>query len=308
FLISDRWDIGNGGRLGALLSIAHSSRESREEGASTVRWAAGGFADANNFSGVPTATLNAAFRPRLPRFDIYEHEQDRLGITGALQWSPSRNTDVTLSALYSNFEGTREETFLQSNLTIGVGGIDIQDAVVEGNSIVYAELDDVVIRSELRRDELETQFSQITLDLEHQFSDRLSGRFMAGVSESDHKNPVQTTLLFRAGGPGGLVDGYSYDFTNPTSPTFGFGFDLTNPANWGLEEIRMRPQTTYNAYTTFGGELEFDLNEVFTLSGGFNWRNYEFETTERRRWNGVANSTANIEGTIPGFAAGTPIA
>src|SRR5690606_28472756 len=126
FLISDRWDIGNGGRLGALLSIAHSSRESREEGASPVRWAAGGFADANNFSGVPTATLNAAFRPRLPRFDIYEHEQDRLGITGALQWSPSRNTDVTLSALYSNFEGTREETFLQSNLTIGVGGIDIQ--------------------------------------------------------------------------------------------------------------------------------------------------------------------------------------
>jgi TonB-dependent receptor len=114
--------------------------------------------------------------------------------------------------------------------------------------------------------------------------------------------------LFRAGGPGAFVDGYSYDFTNPTAPTFGFGFDLTNPASWGLEEIRLRPQSTYNAYTTFGGELEFDLNEAFTLSGGVNWRNYEFETTEQRRWNGVANSTSNIEATIPGFAAGTPIA
>src|SRR5690606_1972781 len=173
---------------------------------------------------------------------------------------------------------------------------------------VSANRADVRDRSARRRGEPDSQLSQTTLDLEQQFSDRLSGRFMAGVSAADHKNPVQTTLLFRAGGPGGLVDGYSYDFTNPTSPTFGFGFDLTNPANWGLEEIRMRPQTTYNAYTTFGGELEFDLNEVFTLSGGFNWRNYEFETTERRRWNGVANSTANIEGTIPGFAAGTPIA
>lgn len=308
FLISNRWDIGGGGRLGALLSIAHSSRESREEGASTVRWSAGGFADANNFSGIPTATLNAAFRPRLPRFDIYEHEQDRLGITGALQWSPTRDTDVTLSALYSNFEGTREETFLQSNLTIGVGGIDVQSATIEGNSIVAAELDDVVIRSELRRDELQTEFTQVTLDVEHQFSDRLNGRFTAGRSESDHTNPVQTTLLFRAGGPGAFVDGYSYDFTNPTAPTFGFGFDLTNPANWGLEEIRLRPQSTYNAYTAFGGELEFDVNDVFTLRGGVNWRNYEFETTEQRRWNGVANSTANIEATIPGFAAGTPIA
>ncbi len=308
FLISNRWDIGDGGRLGALLSIAHSSRESREEGASTVRWSAGGFADANNFSGIPTATLNAAFRPRLPRFDIYEHEQERLGITGALQWSPTRDTDVTLSALYSNFEGTRSETFLQSNLTVGVGGIDIQDAEIQGNSIVSAELDDVVIRSELRHDELQTEFSQVTLEVDHQFSDRLNGRFMAGRSESDHTNPIQTTLLFRAGGAAGLVDGYSYDFSNPTSPTFGFGFDLTDPLNWGLEEIRMRPQSTYNAYTTFGGELTFDLNEVFTLSGGLNWRNYEFETTEQRRWNGVANNTGNFEATIPGFAAGTPIA
>ncbi len=307
-LISNRWDVGDGGRLGALLSIAHSSRESREEGASTVRWSRGGFADANNFSGIPTATLNAAFRPRLPRFDIYEHEQDRLGITGAIQYSPSRDTDITLSALYSNFEGTRTEAFLQSNLTVGVGGIDIQDAVIEGNSIVSAELDDVVIRSELRHDEMQTEFSQITLDVDHQFSDRLSGRIMAGRSESDHTNPIQTTLLFRAGGPGAFVDGYSYDFSNPTSPTFGFGFDLTNPASWGLEEIRLRPQSTYNAYTTFGGELEFDINEVFKLTGGGNWRNYEFETTEQRRWNGVANNTGNFEATIPGFASGTPIA
>jgi len=309
FLVSNRWDVGAAGRFGALFSVAYSSRESAEEGASTVRWAAGGFAGANNFSSVPTATLNAAFRPRLPRFDVYEHEQERLGITGALQWAPSPATDFTLSVLYSNFEGSRSETFLQSNLTIGVGGIDVQDAVIEGNSIVYADLDDVVIRSELRHDELETQFTQVTFEAEHQFSDRLSGRLMIGQSESDHNNPVQTTLLLRAGGPGAFVDGYTYDFRdNPTSPTFSFGFDLTNPLSWGLEEIRLRPQTTDNSYSTFSGDLTFDINDVFTLSGGVNWRNYEFETTEFRRWNGVANSTANIEATIPGFAAGTPIA
>lgn len=309
FLISNRWNAGSAGRFGALFSAAYSSRESAEEGASTVRWAAGGFAGANNFSSVPTATLNAAFRPRLPRYDVYQHEQERLGITAALQWAPSPATDFTLSALYSNFEGSRQETFLQSNLTIGVNGIDIQDAVVQGNSIVYAELDDVVIRSELRHDELQTEFSQITFEAEHRFSDRLSGRLNIGRSESDHNNPVQTTLLFRAGGPGAFVDGYSYDFRdNPTSPTFGFGFDLTNPLSWGLEEIRLRPQTTNNAYTSFGADLTFDINDTFTLSSGINWRNYEFETTERRRWNGVANSTSNIEATIPGFAAGTPIA
>lgn len=309
FMISNRWDLSGGGRIGGLFSVAYSSRESREEGASTVRWAPfGSITPANNLSTVPTADLNAAFRPRLPRFDVYEHEQERLGLTAALQYSPSRDTTFTLSALHSNFEGTRYETFLQSNLTVGVGGIRVNDAVIDGNSITYAELDNVVIRSELRHDELQTEFNQITFEADHRFTDRLSGRAVLGWSESDHVNPIQTTLLFRAGGPSGLVNGYSYDFRNSTSPTFGFGFDLTNPANWGLEEIRLRPQTTYNSYTTFGGDLTFDINEVFTLHGGINWRNYKFKTSERRRWNGTANSTANIEGTRPGFTTATPIA
>ena len=309
FLISNNWDLSGGGRLGALFSVAYSDREAREEGASTVRWAPfGGIAGANNLSAIPTADLNAAFRPRLPRFDVYEHEQQRLGITAAVQWEPSPDTTFTLSALHSNFEGTRYETFLQSNLTVGVGGIVVNDAEIEGNSIVYADLDNVVVRSELRHDELQTEFSQLTLEAEHDFSNRLTARGSIGWAESDHVNPVQTTLLFRAGGPGAFTDDYTYDFRgSSTNPSFSFGFDPTDPASWGLEEIRLRPQSTYNAYTAANGELEFAANDVFTLSGGLNYRSYEFETTERRRWNGVPNSTANQEAVIPGFAAGTAI-
>jgi TonB-dependent receptor len=308
FMISNRWDLSGGGRLGALFSVAYSSRESREEGASTVRWQNAGLAAANNNTSIPTADLNAAFRPRLPRFDIYEHEQERLGITGALQFSPSVDTTFTLSVLHANFEGSRSEAFLQSNLTVGTGGIIVNDAVIEGNSIVYADLDNVVLRSELRHDELATEFNQITFEAEHRFNERLSGRAMAGWSESDHINPVQTTLLFRAGGPSGFINDYTYDFRgSSTSPTFTAGVNLTDPSTWGLEEIRMRPQTTYNAYTTFGGDLTFDINEIFSLSGGASYRNYRFKTTELRRWNGVANSTSNIEASIPAFAAATPI-
>jgi iron complex outermembrane recepter protein len=309
FLVSNQWDLSGGGSLGALFSIAYSERASREEGASTVRWQAGGFADANNFSGIPTPTLNAAFRPRLPRYDVYEHEQERLGLTAALQWSPGPSTVFTLSALHSNFEGSREETFLQSNLTIGVGNIVVNDAEIDGNSIVFADLDNVVLRSELRRDELQTEFNQVTLEAEHDFNDRLTFNGRLGWAESDHTNPVQTTLLFRAGGPGGFVNDYAYDFRDSnTMPSFSFGVDLTDPATWGLEEIRLRPQSTYNAYETAQGEFAFEINEMLTLNAGLNYRSYEFSTTERRRWNGVPNSTSNQEGVIPGFAAATPVA
>lgn len=302
FLISNRF---NNNTMGVLLSVAYSDRQSREEGASTVRWQTGGFTTEN--TPYSLGQLNGAFRPRLPRYDVYEHEQTRLGITGAFQWRPTRSTDITLSAMYANFEGTRSEAFLQAPVfsTAGaaaIGNVIVQNAEIRDNSLVYGVFDNVDIRSELRFDQLQTEFNQLTLEIEHEFSDRLSGRFMAGVSESQHSNPVQTTLLFDAND----IDGYVYDFRdNNRLPLITYGTtDLNNPATWSLSQIRMRPQSATNGYTTLQGDLEFDVSEIFTLSGGVNWRSYEFETTELRRSNGTLS---NLETSIPGFASGTPI-
>lgn len=306
FLISNRWD-----NFGALFSIAYSDRESLEEGASTVRWQNGtgsgaGFTTEN--TPLTLAELNAAFRPRIPRYDVYQHEQERIGATGALQWRPTNATELTLGALYANFEGTRAESFLESptfstNGGVGIGGVVVQDAEIQGNSLVYGEFDNVDIRSELRLDELQTEFTQVTLDIEHEFNDRVSFRGLAGFAESDHNNPVQTTLLFDADD----IQDYVYDFRNNSRlPLITYGAtDLTNPATWHLEQIRLRPQTAFNSYETVQGDLAFEMNDIFTLEGGLVWRGYEFESTERRRSNGT---TSNQEGVIPGFAAAEPIA
>ncbi len=302
FLISNRFANGT---LGALFSVAYSNRDSLEEGASTVRWQSGGFTTEN--TPYSLAQLNSAFHPRIPRYDIYEHEQERLGITGALQWAPTANTEATLSILYANFDGTRSEAFLESPVfsasgASGIGGVIVQDAEIQGNTLVYGEFDNVDIRSELRFDELQTEFSQVTLEVDHEFSDRLRVRGMAGYSESDHNNPVQTTLLFDADN----IQDYVYDYRGDSRlPLITYGTtDVTSPATWHLEQIRLRPQTALNTYSTLQGDIEFDFNDMFTLSGGVNWRSYEFETTERRRSNGT---TSNQEGVIPGFAAGTAI-
>jgi TonB-dependent receptor len=306
FLVSNRW-----GNIGALFSIAYSDRESLEEGASTVRWQNGtgsGAGFGSETTGYTLAQLNAAFRPRIPRYDVYQHEQERLGITGALQWRPSNATEVTLSALYANFEGTRSESFLQApvfstNGASGIGGVTVTDAVIQGNSLVYGVFNGVDIRSELRYDELSTEFTQLTLNINHDFSDRLRFRGMAGTAESDHQNPIQTTLLFDANN----INGYSYDFRGDNRlPLITYGTtDLTNPSTWTLSQIRLRPQSALNTYDTVSGDLEFDVTDVFSLNGGIVWRSYDFETTEQRRSNGT---TSNLEASLPGFASGTPIA
>src|SRR5688572_7134258 len=114
FLISNTFADG---KFGALLSVAYTSRKLADEGASTVRWqAGGGFGPLDPaYTGTPTlAEINAAFRPRIPRYDKYEHEQNRLGVTAALQFAPTDATSVNLDILFAKFDAERDEMFLET--------------------------------------------------------------------------------------------------------------------------------------------------------------------------------------------------
>ncbi len=293
------------GKLGALVSVAYSEREALEEGASTVRWAAGGFG-AETTVAYTLAQLNAAFHPRIPRYDVYEHEQERLGVTASFQYRPQSETLLNLDLLYANFEGTRTESFLEAPVfstsgASGIGGVTVTDAVIEGNTLVYGQFNGVDIRSEMRFDSLSTEYKQATLSGSHQFNDAFSGSFLFGWSESFHDNPIQTTLLFDRNN----INGYVYDYRgNDRLPTITYGAtDVTNPATWTLSQIRLRPQTALNSYETAQVRGQWE-NDTWTIKGGLELKRYEFVSTELRRSNGT---TSNQEGVIPGFAAAIPI-
>ena len=195
-LISDTWADGT---FGALLSVAYSERNTVDEGTGTVRWAGGttngGFNPASPFT---PALRSDVFAPRFPRYTFMEHEQDRLGVTGSLQWRPGDSTEFSFDGLYSKIDATRNEKYIEANGlsasgTTGKRQIIVQDGVVENSALVYARMDDVDIRSENRHDEWATEFYQFSLDGEHEFNDsfRLYGK--VGTSKSEHKNPIQTT-------------------------------------------------------------------------------------------------------------------
>jgi TonB-dependent receptor len=320
-LISDTWWDG---RVGALFSIAFSDRQSLEEGASTVRWqndgttnfAAAGCAapcsTGNRFqtvgglaAGAVYDDVNQAFHPRIPRYDVYEHSQDRLGSTFTLQIRPTDSTDITFDAIYAEHDATRSESFLESAVfstsgAAGLGDVNVNAWEIQGNTLVFGQFDDVDIRSEFRQDELTTLLRQFSLDIEQQFGDRAQAHLFLGRSEADHSNPVQTTLLWDRNN----VDGYVYDYRGDNRLpliTYG-GVAVTDPAVWTLTQIRLRPQYVDNLFETAYADFEFEATEWLDISAGLNFKKYEFESAEFRRSNGT---TANQEGSIPGFAAGT---
>ena len=293
-------------KFGALLSVAYTSRKLDDEGSSTVRWQPNtGMGTLDPLYPVadttkPTlAQIRAAFVPRIPRFDQYKHDQERLGITAALQFAPSDATTFNLDALYSKFDATREEIFLEAP-AFSTGGADTTDinpvdaAIDANNSLVYGVFNDVDVRSEARHDELTTEFTQISLEGKHTFSDAFNMRAQVGFAEANHDNPVQTTLLFDALN----IDGYAYDYrANSRLPLITYGTtDVTNPSTWSLTQIRLRPQGTINSYQTAALDFEWAASDAFSLKFGPQWKNYIFKSSELRRSNGT---TANIEGVRP---------
>ena len=113
------------------------------------------------------------------------------------------------------------------------------------------------------------------------------------------RNPFQTTTTLDAPN----VNGYTIDFRNSRGqPTITYPFDVTSagPAagrssarrrasrrrNITPSEIRIRPQGADNSFTTFRGDVAWDVvpDRITLKAGGF-YREYDFSTFEFRRVN-----------------------
>lgn len=279
FLISDTFLDQT---VGALLSVAYAERTVREEGHSTVRWEAGGFQDAGT-AGLPLDELNEAFHPRIPRYGVVASEQERLGITGALQFAPTNSIEINLDLLYANFGGTRTEHYIEAvsfsrRNASGIFETLPRNVVVQDGTIVAGEFDNVDIWSEARVDELETDFYQAVLSGDYDVTDSFTIRALGGYEKSDFSNPVQDTLLMISPN-----QSFGYDYRgNDRLPLLDFGFDTTNPENFIFDELRSRPNTVLNELYTAKLEGEYHINDDYVFQLGGVWKKFTFEQREYR--------------------------
>ncbi|HYI63452.1 MAG TPA: TonB-dependent receptor [Allosphingosinicella sp.] len=367
FLISNTFADG---RLGVLASVAYSRRGLFEEGFSSVRWdggnSVGGFCSPvgatplnptgggancggnSNIPGIPpvprqpntpgnqTEYLEASqagnVHPRLPRYGRLTHDQERFGVTFALQAEPWEGGRFTVDVLHANLTATRQEDFLEAisfSRTAAQGGKP-QTSVVEvqydpNGNLLYGVFNGVDVRSESRFDELHTKFWQYQVQWDQALTDRLRFSWLAGRSTSEFRNPFQTTTTLDAPN----VNGYTIDFRDSRGqPTITYPFDPTSatgpltligtppgvtPSNITPSEIRIRPQGADNRFTTFRGDVAWDMvPDQFTLKGGFFYREYDFSTFEFRRVNQVdtilalpaGTSLSSVTTLLTGFGSG----
>jgi iron complex outermembrane recepter protein len=317
------------GTFGALLSAAFQDRTIREEGFSSVRFDdQGTFRSVNGEGCIGADPMPAAceevrnsYYARIPRYGRLTYDQERTGLTGALQFRPTDRTTITVEGLYSELDAQRDEEFLQVFVRSNTDNIAITDYNVNSDGVldylqgdVLADTSNGIIpmRSEHRRDYYTTEFTQLTLEVEHDFSDTLRGSFFAGQSSSSFDNPVQATVFFDAANP---VEGYSYDFRGDLEqPAISYGnTDVTDPSSFLFTQFRNRPQGSDNDFETVRADLQYDIDPSMTLSGGVSFKKYDFSTREIRVDGNVADLdgftespvvSGNLVGLVSGFGNG----
>jgi len=361
FLVSDTWADG---KFGALLSAAYTERHYFEEEFGSGGWnpatvdggfcspvgtatqnpvddAARGTNALNCATGVPRpASGDAAyalgnqstvFLPRLPRYGRFEHDQERLGITGAFQWQATDRTVITLDALYSNYDVVREESWLEGfsfaraisqqgkpqtairDITlIPVGISNTQGANLGLNvyDIGTGTFDGVDVRSDLQHDEWKSEFAQFTLSGKHDFNDNLSLSLLAGHSRSELAQPITTTIMYQRQNAGMTID-----FTQDRDrPIFTHDFDVTDPTQFtfapGNAEVRMAPIWVNNEFNTGDVNLAYKLNDNVAFKVGARYTAFDYDSRAAARPNNfdvptlTADQLASLATTINGFGDG----
>ena len=309
-LLSWRNDAGT---FGASVSAAYSKTSTLELGNNSVRWAQARFdsVDATNCfttqnSGgtyVPSAACNQAalaFHPRIPRYGEVAHDRERLGLTGSVQFSPSDATKISIDALYSKYDASREEKWGEVLLRSNERSINVASPVYDANNnLISATLNDAWVRTEHYLRESSTEFYQVGGTWDQDLSDNFRFTMLGGVSRSNADIPVETTIIFDDRD----AQGYSYDYTDMERPRLTFGTSVTNPANFQLAEIRDRPSNVTNRFKTAQLRTEWDVTEGFTVKAGAVWRRFNFDTEAFTRdtavcGNGGTSLVTSTSGTI----------
>ncbi len=282
-MLSHNWD----DKFGILVSAAWSKRETEEQGYNTYAASpvAPGATDLSALSAADRAKVQSGTLvfQRGNRLSVWGSDQERLGLTAAVQWRPLDTLTFTLDALYGEFTNDRDERHLATrasqNSTV-LGGSVRHSGITsppprlnavrwdDYNSVLYADVDNTVFATETRRQQTENKFQQVALTGEWEL-DRLKVDGHLGHEQSDYDIPISDKFYTESFG--GLVTDYSADGRDARNT---YKWDTTGPNNYRAHEIDF--SATYQKTRLDNAELNlaYEFSEALTLKAGGSFRGF----------------------------------
>ena len=304
-MFSKNWD----DKFGVLVSVAYSKRKTEEQGYNTYA-APTTKALAANVVNLSAADQAKAMNGELifqrgNRLTVWGSDQERLGVTTAVQWRPVENVTLTLDALHGEFTNHRSENSLATRATLNstilgaatphsgalVSPPPVLNSILydQYNSVVYADVSNTVFATETRRQRTENTFDQLVLTGEWKVTDKLTVDGHIGQETSDYDIPISDKFYTEAFG--GLITDYRGETGKNT-----YKWDTTDPNNYRAHEIDFSAtyQSTELKNAEFNGAYAF--NDDLTLKGGVSYRG--FTNSGYQQATDDLNKTAWEKGTL----------
>ena len=298
-MYSYNWD----NKFGALFSVAYQKRDTTEQGhdnynydvlsASGAQQLVKNGLDISHLSAAQQATFlgGGLYIPDGNRISSFNSKMERLGLTAALQWRPEDNLLFTLDALHGEFTTHREELHLASRplgsgteswaFDTPAGGAwpaafqtasSITNLVVDKNNYVTdIAVTNSTFGTENRRELNKNRFNQIALTGKWNVTDKVTIDGHIGYEKSTYDTPYDDKLYLRA--KGNIVADYG---SNGQSASFSYaGSDLTNPANYALDDFYYRAFNNGSQLQEGVLNANYALNDVWTLKAGVAYHRFQ---------------------------------
>ncbi len=288
-MLSNTW-----GDFGALASVAYSKKESREMGYNTYRWrqvrATNGISDSVDADDAAQAAAGNVWFARGNRYSVWNNEQERLGITTALQYRPSNDLKFTLEYMYGKLENNRDEHHIATGgaSSTALGRIE-ELQIVDNNGdleAVYGRFSNSTIRTENRSDYTESLFNQLTFNTDWQISDNLGVKVQIGTSSAEFNQPeLDKVNLTRTGT-------ITTDFTqNRFYGVNTYDFDPTQLDGWSVKDLYFREDYITTDFDNAKVDFDYSFDNGSVLTFGANYKNFK-NTGDMREDSGYAENKA----------------
>lgn len=313
--------------LGALISVAYSRRKTTEQGHNTYNYTRPSASTLKSLvgNGLDISRLTAAQQAKFLSGDLYfadgnrisswNADQERLGITTALQWRPADNLLLTLDGLYGQLTTKRQELHLATRPLKSTGSVGFDTAAGtpwpavfqtpsilndlrwdNSNYVTKTDVTGATFGSENRRSLNKTRFRSLELTGKWDASDALTIDGHVGVQKSTYKTPYDDKFYMRA--KGNQVANYGAD---GRSASFAYpGWDRTNASAYAMDSFYYRSFNNASELREGVGNLHYKLNGTFTLRAGVAYHRFQQDGIDLFYDDNVNGTRAKARGTAVG--------
>lgn len=257
-LASDRWSLGAGGELGALISLSHQRRAYREDQKSSGTPRACNDTTDNGTAGIPACPElvpgRTVYAPNATSETRSIGERQRTGLNAVLQWRPSPALELYAEGSFAQFK-TIQDSY-QINASIGAntgfqpGSVELFPGTDDVRRVTWTNVPVSVL-----------SFARDTVDRTRQFA--LGGSWKPGDAwqvKSDLSHTQSFSHLFFSGPTlSATAAAFTHDVSSRVPGTSVSGTDLLDPANFTFVSSAYRVRPFEGSLTAWRIDAEHDL-------------------------------------------------